>query len=265
MSAAPPHPLTVERAARVVDGWRALAPGRPKSDIERTRRLLDGLRPLLRRPLPHGGPTPPTRDPRGFIEGLAAPLNNVRSRGALIDVWAIAGLRRREVPNAAVLAWLIDPNGSHGQKALCLAAMLDLAGRAGAGDLGGVDLAAARVQVEERPLGSDRDRVDIVVETADLLVFIEVKIDAVEGRDQLARYVEAAAQVAAVRAVSDGGRPKRTLTIYLSPRASLECPPEVVHVTWRELAAAFAVVARRVDGLAGQLIQSFARHARSFG
>ena len=265
MSATSSHLLTVGRATAFVEGWKALSPDQPVAEILRARRLLDGLRVVLRAPTRAGGPTPPIQNLRGFVEGLGAPLAAVRARGALIDVWAISGLRRKEVPNAAVLAWLIDPHGSHGQKTLCLAAMLDLASRAGAGDLGGVDLGVARVQAEERPLGSDRDRVDIVVETRDLLVFIEVKIDAVEGRNQLDRYVEAAAQVAAVRAVSDGGPPKRTLTIYLSPRMALECPPEVVHITWRELATAFAAAAQRVDGLAGQLIQSFARHARAFG
>ena len=38
---------------------------------------------------------------------------------------------------------------------------------------------------EETPLGSDRDRVDIAIEGATFILFVEIKIDAAEGEEQL--------------------------------------------------------------------------------
>lgn len=254
--------------ARFLDGWRALEKASRVAPVDGARRFLAGVRPLLHAPADAG---PPRRvgvhltDLERLFGGLRVPLFSARSCGAFIDIWSVAGLRRKELPNAAVLAWLIDPNGSHGQGDLCLSALLDLVGPRLGRRFTDFRLGGARVRAEERPLGSDRDRVDIVIETPELLIFVEVKIDALEGLEQLARYVESANRVAAVRAISDGGPPKPALVIYLSPRASADCPPEVAHITWRELASTFAIAGRRADGLAGHLIRSFATHTRTFG
>ena len=254
--------------ARFLDGWRALEKTSRVTPVDGARRFLAGVRPLLHAPADAG---PPRRvgvhlnELERLFAGLRIPLFAARSSGAFIDIWSVAGLRRKELPNAAVLAWLIDPNGSHGQGDLCLSALLDLLGPRLGRRFTDIRLGGARVRAEERPLGSDRDRVDIVIETPELLIFVEVKIDALEGPEQLARYVESANRVAAVRAISDGGPPKPALVIFLSPRASADCPPEVAHITWRELASTFAIAARRADGLAGHLIRSFANHTRAFG
>lgn len=257
-----------ERTMRFLEGWRALRPPEPPPLAERIRRLLEGAGPLLRAPGPEV--TPPRALPSaeavlGLLEGLRSPLAKARTSGSLIDIWSVAGLRRRELPNAAVLAWLIDPRGSHGQGSLCLTGLLDLVRRKSGVDLSGLALGGARVQPEERPLGSDRDRVDIVVEAPDLLIFIEVKIDAAEGQAQLSRYVESAARVAEVQALSDGGTRKKTLTVFLSPRPPAETVPDVVHVSWRELASTFTRLAGQAGGFAELLIRSFAAHARTFG
>lgn len=257
-----------ERAIRFLDGWRALRPPEPAPLAERIRRLLEGAGPLLRAPAPQVMPPRAPPSPEAvlrLLEGLRAPLIRARSSGSLIDLWSVAGLRRRELPNAAVLAWLLDPRGSHGQGSLCLTGLLDLAQRKSGVHLSGLALGDVRVQPEERPLGSDRDRVDIVVEAADLLIFIEVKIDAAEGQAQLSRYVESAARVAAVQALSDGAIPKKTLTVFLSPRPPVETVAGVVHVSWRELASTLTRLAGQADGLAELLIRSFAAHTRQFG
>lgn len=144
-------------------------------------------------------------------------------------------------------------------------ALVDLIRQRSPHDLSGIRLETARVQPEERPLGSDRDRVDIVVETPDLLIFIEVKIDAAEGQAQLSRYVESAARVAAARPLSVEGFAKRTLTVFLSPRPPAEIVSEVVHITWRDLASVLTSASRRAPDIAGLLIHSFAVHTRSFG
>lgn len=261
-------PTDHESVVRFIEGWQALSSASSTSNLVRARRLIDGIRPLLRWPPEEATvkrASPSIHTIRQLFAGLAAPLSTARSTGSFIDVWAVAGVRRKELPNAAVLAWLIDPNGSHGQGALCLSALLALADRKSPLSLSGVPLESARVQPEERPLGSDRDRVDIVVETADILIFIEVKIDAAEGQAQLSRYVESAARVAEVRATGRDRPPKPTLTIFLSPRAPSEKVPEVVHINWRDLANVLTSASRRADAFAGLLIRSFAAHTRSFG
>lgn len=257
-----------ERTIRFLEGWRALQAPEPPPLAERVRRLLGDIRPLLRPPPREvlSPPAPPSPEAvLGLLEGLRAPLSRARASGSLIDIWSVAGLRRRELPNAAVLAWLIDPRASHGQGGLCLAGLLDLVRRKSGPDLSGMTLGGARVQPEERPLGSDRDRVDIVVETPELLIFIEVKIDAGEGQAQLSRYVESAARVADVQALADGGTRKKTLTVFLSPRPPAETVRDVVHVSWRELASTFTRLAGQADGFAELLIRSFAAHTRAFG
>lgn len=253
--------------ARFIEGWRLAHEHARPTKLTRTRRFLEGVRPLLQGPdtKPADRPKPSIVAVQRFFSGLASPLALVRSTGSLIDVWSVAGIRRKELPNAAVLAWLLDPRGSHGQGALCLSAILSQVQRRSGLDLSSLPLDKARVQPEERPLGSDRDRVDIVIETPDLLIFIEVKIDAVEGRAQLSRYVESANQVAAVRALTENRPAKRTLTLFLSPRPPTEQVPDVVHLTWRDLGSVLTSAARRADGLASVLIRSFAAHTRSFG
>jgi len=252
---------------RFIEGWRAARGNAQPENLTKARRFLEGVRPFLRvrESKPAARPEPSIVAIRRFFDGLASPLALVRRSGSLIDVWSVAGIRRRELPNAAVLAWLLDVRGSHGQGPLCLAAVLDFVSRRSGLDLSGVALDQVRVQPEERPLGSDRDRVDIVVETPDLLIFIEVKIDAVEGRAQLSRYVESAQMVAAVGALADKGPAKKILTLFLSPRPPTEQVPDVVHLTWRDLGSVLTAAANRADGLAGALIRSFAAHTRSFG
>lgn len=252
---------------RFIEGWRAARGSAQPENLTRVRRFLEGVRPFLRvrAPKPAARPEPSIVAIRRFFDGLASPLALVRRSGSLIDIWSVAGIRRRELPNAAVLAWLLDVRGSHGQGPLCLSAVLDFIDERSGLDLSGVALDQVRVQPEERPLGSDRDRVDIVVETPELLIFIEVKIDAVEGRAQLSRYVESAQMVAAVRALADEGPAKKTLTLFLSPRPPTEQVSDVIHLTWRDLASVLTAAARRADGLAAALIRSFAAHTRSFG
>ena len=273
MTGATHHNAVTDPRITFLEGWRALSPDAAPSAVlpplaDRVSRLLDGVSPLLRTRLSDAPPPRPALSPgsaRRLLEGLRPPLSRARSSGSLIDIWSVAGLRRKELPNAAVLAWLIDPRGSHGQGDLCLTALVDLLRRKSVGDLANLDLGSARVQPEERPLGSDRDRVDIVVETPGLLIFIEVKIDAAEGQAQLSRYVESATRVAAVQALMTGEAVKRTLTVFLSPRPPSEIVPDVVHITWRELAATLTLLAARIEGFPGLLIRSFATHTRSFG
>lgn len=257
-----------EAIASFLDGWRsrvavsrsgpALRLKRFLKDVHRLRTAAE-LEPV--RPLRTLSPAAAV----SLFEGLKAPLASARSTGAFIDIWAVAGLKRKELPNAAVLAWLIDPRGSHGLGPLCLSALLQAAGLAGGPSDASLRLDAARVQAEVRPLGSDRDRVDIVVDLPELLLFIEVKIDAGEGAAQLSRYAESALRVARADADLSGAAPRSTRTLFLSPRPPVETVQGVSHMTWRDLASEFDRASLKAAGLAQTLIRSFSAHVRAFG
>ena len=127
-------------------------------------------------------------------------LKKWRSLGSEINVWEVAGLKRDEVRNSKVLNWLLDSYGSHGQGDAILLKLLN------SPELkypdfpkfhGGIGHYSS--QVECSPLGDRENRVDIEIDGHDFLVFIEVKINATETKDQLDRYLERAELKAGTR------------------------------------------------------------------
>lgn len=201
---------------------------------------------------------------RLFFEKVREPLAAARASGDFIDIWAVAGLNRREVRNASVLAWLLDPRGSHGQGAGCLQTFTAQISRVDpTWCLDPSILRLVRVRTEQRPLGSDRDRVDIAIDGPGFLIFIEVKIDAGEGLNQLSRYAESAAAKAAASADAQGHKP-RTLVVFLSPRPLNKPVPGLVHLSWSEVADALVEASANAEGTARFVVRSFSKHIRSF-
>lgn len=224
-------------------------------------RFLVRARPFLRA-LPDAPPAKqmmPPPDPERIarvLQLLRGPLQRARAGGAFLNVWSVAGLRRKELRHAAVLAWFLGPRGSHGFGVLALSSFLDTVADHNPGwpDLGR-DLSRVTVRTEEWPLGSETDRVDIAIDGPDFVLFIEVKIDAPEGPEQLPRYVEAAKDKARILKRAHSG------LIYLSPRPPRNYPADVAVISWREVAKAFAALPR--DGLNGAIAAQFARHIRT--
>ena len=193
------------------------------------------------------------------LAALRGPLQEARARGDGIDLWTVARLGRQEVRNAAVLAWLIDPRASHGQGARVLQALF-----AGFGDsrpAWATDEALGRVSVatEERPLGSDRDRVDIALEGSTFVLFIEVKVDAPEGEAQLTRYAQAA------QAKARAQHKAHALVLFVSPRPPRDRPEGLLVLTWTSIARALEMAAASGrPGLSRQLLIQYADHVRRF-
>lgn len=211
------------------------------------RNLLPQLRPLLKAPV--AVPERRSLDADALttlIPKLRDGVGRARDEGAFLNVWAVAGLRRNEVRNCAVLAWFLNPRGSHGAGATYLKAVMALLPEVEAGGL-----EQARLKTELRPQGSDRDRVDIVVELPERVIFIEAKIDAPEGLNQLARYRNAAARLH--KAVS---------IIYLTRTAPVDEHDGVHHLTWRQVARALTKASgpRQGQSLANQ----FSQHIGAF-
>lgn len=205
-----------------------------------------------------------------WLADLQQPMIDARKGAFHFDPWEVAGLRRDEVRNSAVLAWLLNPKGSHG--------MGDVAMRGLLGDLNNFDSSFpaacsrfCRVRIESNPDGDSGNRVDIEVDDANFFVLIEVKIGAPEGVDQLKRYGDIAKQLA-------GTRP--WALVFLTPQG-MKSNTAGVHVnrvlpmSWRQLSHS---VAQSVKGstsgalntsgparhMAEQAVQRFLKQMRTF-
>lgn len=220
-------------------------------------RLLERLAPLL--PVRPEASTVADRL-KSLLPALSVTLAQGRSGSGSINPWTVAGTKRREVRNAAILAALWSPAQTGDVAARFLAEFFARCGVRRGQELPTLEQLTLgyRLRVENCPGADGADRVDLVVETATQFIGIEVKIDAGEGRDQLERYVEAIRR-------SAGQMDKSPRVIFLAP-----APPshvDVVPATWSTVrAAAAAVVPRNRANLefAHHLIAQFARHARSF-
>ena len=94
------------------------------------------------------------------------------------DLLSIVGLHRWELAHSAALAWLLDPRARHGLGGQVLNLFLE------AGNLRPVDRRVVAVEVEVTRAES---RADVVVVGVDWHLVVEVKVDAIEGDQQLQR------------------------------------------------------------------------------
>lgn len=263
--------MSTEKLAVFLEQWRGLRAVSEEAPLQdRLANLLVKLRPLL----PAGSeawmgvstavaPALSVEALEPLLTQLNGLLAGARRQGALANVWAMSGLRRDEVRNAGVLASLFDPRVSEDRAPAFLSAFLARV-REGDRQLLPTDAELANgytVQTEARPLGALDDRVDLSIEGADFLLLVEVKIDAREGAEQLARY-EA---VLRLKAQALGKRP--TL-VYLSPTPAKSPPPSAFYADWRDVRrAALSVAAQRSRterSFQDLLLAQFAEHVRSF-
>lgn len=190
---------------------------------------------------------------------LSGPLARAAASGQLSNVWAIAGLKRNEVRNAAALGSLWSPGLFPETAAAFLRAFLHRLPGLSALPIGSELDAGYTVRTEECPLGDASSRVDLSIEGRNFLLVVEVKIDAPEGEQQVTRYNE----VLQAKAQLLGKRP---VLVLLGPR-----PPRTgaaVHANWADVAAAAQATARQRKAaertFADQLLQHFAAHVAAF-
>lgn len=202
-----------------------------------------------------------------FLAVLKRPLKNAVESGLLGNPWTAASLRRDEVRNAAVLAWLLDPRGGHGYRDAVLRSVLERVAL-GVEGFPCCPSAACSVSVEECPDGTLDSRVDIQIDDPDrFFLFIEVKIDALEQPRQVERYCRIA------EARTRDGRHWAVVFLTLAGRPPETAGPfeaKVVPLPWGSIAAAL----RRIAAEAGRtgspavprfLARSFADHIMSWG
>lgn len=191
-----------------------------------------------------------------LISELSPHLALRATAGDATDIWSVVGLKRNEVQTARVLAWLLDPSGSHGyQDAILWALWQQIAAPLRPFHLG----KAIRARREIVPLGDTQNRVDIEIEGDDFLLIIEVKIDARDQPDQLNRHLNAAKAKAGARKLSRYG------VLYLTPGRNLPDLHGCVPITWLDVARAIEAAAssRPVTSVGTHLGLAFADHIRA--
>lgn len=164
-----------------------------------------------------------------LAEDIKEPLIAARRGGFLCDPWDVAGLKRDEVRNSRVLAWMLDPRESHGFGSVFLRAVVEevLPEIIEVTD----DRYRYTVRTESSPDGDSANRLDIEIEALDFYLVIEVKIDAAEGERQVARYAE----VCDARAK---GKPWKIVFLTPAGRKALsagEYEEYVVPMAWGDL------------------------------
>lgn len=166
-----------------------------------------------------------------WIETMRQPLADARGGAFQCDPWEIAGLGRNELRHSLVLAWLLNPRGSHGFGNLALNALLEKLDVHSLGNFPRSPGSRCYVRVESCLDGNIDNRVDIEIDDESFYLIIEVKIDAQEHGGQLRRYLGLAPTLA-------GRRP--WAIIYLTPGTAVPnqaglSSSDVVAMSWREL------------------------------
>lgn len=239
--------------------WRAAHVAAPQD--ARLARFLEAFRPLRLKPAVKAVRKPV--DPLALLEFLnrvRTPLEARRAQGGLLNPWTIAGVRRKEVVNSAILATFWSPQACGDLARQFLSAFCrridDPEGKLPTGE----ELAQPyAIRTEHCPVGQASERVDITIEGTTFVLGIEIKIDAMEGVEQLPRYVASINQWSEQRG-------KRPCVVFLAPFKTVE--PGVLQAGWSDVAAA----AKKVLVAQGSapsshrfLLESFIRHSRKFG
>lgn len=205
---------------------------------------------------------PPPRAPldqtrlRQTLTALGPALGRRRRLAPDLNVWTVSGIGFDEVRVSSVLAWFLNPAGSHGEGSRFADAVWQAAG----GDHLGFDLQGLRRSATEVcPLADLADRVDVVLDGDEFSVFIEVKVYAGLQPAQLERYLTAVELSARLRDKTHAA------LIYLAPFPTKLPPGPCLSLNWRKLATAFRTAARDCHTpLVQQSALHFAQHIETF-
>lgn len=201
-----------------------------------------------------------------FLSNVTGPLEEFRANGSFLNPWVVAGLRRSEVRNAAVLANLWRPELSGASALEFLNNFLRrVEYRAGVALPDAETLASGyRVRTEHCLAGQASERVDLTIEGRGFIIGVEIKIDAAEGEAQLERYGHA---------LDERGRLKRLapFLIFLAPYPHRgEAGPEVglpiLDASWDDVKAAGELLLEGNGSynFTAELIGRFALHIATF-
>ena len=185
------------------------------------------------------------------------PMLEAMKQGMFVNVWQTAGLKHDEVRNSKVLQWFLNPNGNHGQSDALLKQFITLLPI----EFQNLDTQSSRVIAESCPLGEGTERVDIEVDAQHFLLFIEIKINAYEGQEQLNRYLNIAQRKA-------HNRP--WMVVYLTNQPQLPVmhrnKQNLIAISWQQMAYVFLQYSKQAEtrNRSAWLVQQFAEHIQAF-
>lgn len=198
-----------------------------------------------------------------FLPSLNLQVDRAKSQGHFVNVWEVAQLRRDELRNASVLAWILNPSASHGRGAAVLNSLLSLLKERHSESFPlSLPLHGAyTVTTESCPFSDQSNRIDIAIDGDDFFIFVEVKVDASEGVGQLSRYLDVAAQKSAASAKESYA------VVYISrfakPTLSAKASRLVI-ATWIDVAQAIRATIlasdERETDIIDLLFKQFAQH-----
>lgn len=210
------------------DGFRAACPGQGLPE-DRESQVLPQWREAL----------PDVERTRNFFAAFRDAYAVWHRLGMAFNLWELAGLNRDERRITGILAWLLDPDGSHGQERAFLAAFLgtipDRAWSTGQRpDLAG----PCHVRTEVTAGESGERRLDIRLDATSFLLIVEVKVDAQEYDNQLAAYRDIAQREA-------GSRP--WALIYLTPDGREGSCEDAFSLRWKAVGQALNAGLRELN------------------
>jgi hypothetical protein len=200
---------------------------------------------------------------KSMLGNLARFIDAAQKSGELVNIWTVAGLGRDELRNVSVLSWLFDRNGSHGQGSIFLRAFLAvLKAQLPASFTVICDQDPYLVSVETHPLADKSTRVDIEIDACNFLIFIEAKIDAIEGIDQVPRLRNLVQQKA-----KSLRRTPIVIFLCVARNRPARAKKGLVIATWDHVAQSIETCLRQRAGGSShlkQVFQQFGHHVRQF-
>lgn len=190
-----------------------------------------------------------------FFDKLSMMYDSALKKGDMFNVFDVLSPKEDEVKNCKILRWILDCNGSHGLgQRLANALFRKL-------EIDGINLDKIyRCSTEVCPLGNQENRVDIVLTSDEFVIYVEVKINANEGEEQISRYV---------KSISTQGMGKKQAVIFLTktgyyPKSTDGIYNEIYPVSWKELADVFLDELREINSIPVHFIRCFCNHILNF-
>jgi hypothetical protein len=176
------------------------------------------------------------------------------------NIFKTGQLGNDELRNCKVLASFLDCSGDHGQGAAVFCRILLAIGLSDFANSAKKRCYYTRTEVW--PLADPGSRVDIEIEGDDFLIFIEAKIAADEGEDQLQRYLALARLKAAGRDWA---------VIYLTSdgrdaaNRNLPDRDRIKTASWSQISRAVRCVAKYSNNLMNYILLQYADFLESIG
>jgi len=208
---------------------------------------------------------------RSFFNEFSTAYEKLQSSGVMTNVWEISGLKRDEVRNSSVLSWFLSANSNHGLKGDLCAVLLDKMQNIIKTNDKHQDFPTKdslkegeefRYQSTPEVCPIDRDnRVDIVLDGKNILLYIEVKIDAPQGEQQLHRYHNLA---------KNCHRGRKWGVVYLTPRGGLPDDAQTLEncmaISWLDVSHVFKKYSKSLeyDHLSRHYLEQFSDYVTQF-